>query len=97
MGANVNTSSASENSQSALHGAAAGGHLGAIKLLLEMGANINGASASQYGQIPLHAAAGGGHIDVIKLLLDRGAIVGRRDFSAIQDPVILALLEDDQH
>lgn len=88
-GADVNTSAASENSQSALHGA--------IKLLLDMGANINGASASRNGQIPLHAAAGGGHVDAIKLLLDRGASIGRRDLSAIQDPVILALLEDDQH
>jgi ankyrin repeat protein len=55
-------------------GAAAAGHLDAMKLLIDHGADPNGVDGRGHGA--LVAAAASGQIDAAKLLLDRGARVG---------------------
>jgi len=55
----------------ALHGAAAEGHVECICALLERGANIQ--SGNNYGNRALHVAASEGHVECICALLDRGA------------------------
>lgn len=62
-------------SQTAIHAAAAGGHLDAINLLLDSGGNVNNYARTDRSQTALHAAAAGGHLDAVTLLLDRGAMV----------------------
>lgn len=55
--------------------AALGGHIEAVKVLIDRGADVN-AKANGFGSIgqtPLTAAAYGGHADIAKLLIERGA------------------------
>ena len=59
--------------QTPLFLAAAYGHDGMVKLLLDKGANVN-AQGGRYGNA-LQAASYGGHEQVVKLLLDSGANV----------------------
>lgn len=61
------------HSRSALHRAAAGGHLPAIQLLAAWGAEVD--ARDSLGLTPLHHAARGGHTEVASHLLDRGAQV----------------------
>lgn len=56
-----------------LHEAAAAGHLGVVRALLDAGAPAS--LASKYGYTPLHRAAEDGRTDVVRLLLARGASV----------------------
>ncbi|XP_006164231.1 ankyrin repeat domain-containing protein 65 [Tupaia chinensis] len=59
--------------RSALHRAAAGGHLCAVQLLVARGSEV--AAQDSLGFTPLHHAARGGHVEVTSHLLDRGAQV----------------------
>ncbi|ELK23625.1 39S ribosomal protein L20, mitochondrial [Myotis davidii] len=59
--------------RSALHRAAAGGHLPAVQLLAARGAQVDARDA--LGLTPLHHAARSGHVEVASHLLDRGAQV----------------------
>lgn len=61
------------HSRSALHRAAAGGHLPAAQLLAAWGAEVD--ARDSLGLTPLHHAARGGHAEVTSHLLDRGAQV----------------------
>ena len=68
-------------------GAAFGGHVEVLKLLLDCGGDVN--KVSNTGQTPLYAAAEEGHVAVIKLLLGRGAGVNKADTSG-KTPVYIA-------
>ncbi|EPQ10818.1 Ankyrin-1 [Myotis brandtii] len=59
--------------RSALHRAAAGGHLPAVQLLAARGAEVD--ARDSLGLTPLHHAARSGHVEVASHLLDRGAQV----------------------
>lgn len=59
--------------RSALHRAAAGGHLLAVQLLAAWGADVD--ARDTLGLTPLHHAARGGHMEVAGHLLARGAKV----------------------
>lgn len=59
--------------RSALHRAAASGHLPAVQLLAAWGAEVD--APDSLGLTPLHHAARGGHVEVASHLLDRGAQV----------------------
>jgi ankyrin repeat protein len=66
---------ADENAEDALRTAAEGGHIDAVKLLLDHCANVK-----EWGGSALRAASENGHIEVVKLLLDRGVDVNAQDF-----------------
>ncbi|KAF5919364.1 hypothetical protein HPG69_006116 [Diceros bicornis minor] len=59
--------------RSALHRAAARGHLPAVQLLAAWGAEVD--ARDSLGLTPLHHAARGGHVEVAGHLLDRGTQV----------------------
>lgn len=59
--------------RSALHRAAARGHLQAVQLLAAWGAEVD--TQDLLGLTPLHHAARGGHVEVTSHLLDSGAQV----------------------
>ena len=61
----------------ALHVAAANGHLPAVRVLKEAGADVNYAGSD--GMTPLMVAAVGGHADMVKYLLDSGADAKRKN------------------
>lgn len=61
------------HSRTALHRAAAGGHLPAVQLLAAWGAEVN--APDSLGLTPLHHAARGDHVDIASHLLDKGAQV----------------------
>ncbi|MCS6763005.1 MAG: ankyrin repeat domain-containing protein [Candidatus Protistobacter heckmanni] len=68
----------------ALHYAAAQGHIEIVRYLFEQSAYIDAASPN--GTTPLMMAARGGHIHVVKLLLDEGAdlfLWNQRGLSAV--------------
>jgi ankyrin repeat protein len=58
--------------------AAANGHEGVVKTLLERGAAVDFRDTS-FGRTPLSWAAANGHEAVVKILLDRGAAVNSAD------------------
>jgi ankyrin repeat protein len=58
---------------SALHNAAAQGHLRLSARLLDLGAHVD--AVDWYGVTPLVAAAAGGHVKIVELLLAKGANV----------------------
>lgn len=66
-------------SSTPLSRAAAKGHLGVVKLLLERGASVN--IPGRGGLTPLHEAAGCGQLEVCRVLLGAGAAVAARDHS----------------
>ena len=68
-------------------GAAAGGHVEVLKLLLDCGVDVN--KANNDGQTPLFAAAERGHVAAIKLLLGRGADMNKANTSG-RTPVYVA-------
>lgn len=70
MGANDHEST---RQVTALHNAAAQGHLRILKLLIERGADVN--VTDWHGNTPLINAAYFGHMDVVKALLEKGANV----------------------
>lgn len=63
---------------SGLHWAAAKGHEGLVRLLLDRGFCVD-MRASTHGTTALHYSAMNGHESVVRLLLERGAIVDVRD------------------
>ncbi len=63
--------------ESPLHKAAHGGHLKAVKLLLEHEAKVNQQDLKL--ATPLHHAARLGHLEIMKLLLAQGGLVDARD------------------
>lgn len=63
---------------SGLHWAAAEGHLGLVRLLLDRGFCVD-MRASTHGTTALHYSAMNGHSAVVRLLLERGAAVDMRD------------------
>lgn len=65
----------------ALHCAAAGGHLEAVELLLEAGADSSIREA-EHGHTPLHTAAYGGQVEVVRRLLLAGASLEARDYNS---------------
>lgn len=62
-----------DDGYSALHSAAAGGHVEAVRLLLDNGADVNWGDF--VSGTPLIVAAGGGYAEVVKVLLARNANV----------------------
>jgi ankyrin repeat protein len=62
------------HASTALHAAAARGHVDVVRLLLEQRADPNARDAGD-NATPLHFAAGGGHVDVVRMLLEAGADV----------------------
>ena len=70
----------------AITAAAANGHLGTLKILLQHGADIN----SQLGQrttTPLHEAARCNRVDVVRFLLEKGAVL----HVVVQDEMVVFL------
>ena len=65
--------------------AAANGHLGTLKILLQHGANIN-SRLGQRGTTPLHEAARYNRVDVVRFLLEKGAML-----HVVQDDMIIYL------
>ncbi len=57
----------------ALHYVAYGGHLEAVRFLLDIGADVAAVSLDPLRNTPLHAAASSGHAEVVRLLLAAGA------------------------
>ena len=66
-----------DKGDSALHFAAANGHLEAVKLLCEKGANVN--RINEEDSTPVHVAAQRGNTDIIKFLNSNGGDISRRD------------------
>lgn len=63
---------------SGLHWAAAKGHVGLVRLLLDRGFCVD-MRASTHGTTALHYSAMNGHEAVVRLLLERGAVIDVRD------------------
>lgn len=76
-GAAVNAVSQNAMAIQPLHAAAAGEHLGIVRVLLEAGADANG--IQEGGFRPLHTAAQNGSIELAHLLLEHGADVSLTD------------------
>lgn len=60
-----------ESGTTALHKAAANGHLEVLKLLVEQGSDVNKTDIT--GCSPLHAASRNGHMSCVKFLVEHGA------------------------
>ncbi|KAL6059479.1 Lateral signaling target protein 2 [Balamuthia mandrillaris] len=65
----------SKGDMTALHHAAACGHLHTVRRLLELGADPN--AANRPGNTPLIMAASSGHEEVVSLLIEKGADVNK--------------------
>ncbi|CAE7358112.1 Gabpb1 [Symbiodinium sp. CCMP2592] len=63
--------------ETALHGAARGGSVACVRLLLDAGSNKD--AKNDAGYTPLHWAARNGHADCVELLLKAGADKGLKD------------------
>jgi ankyrin repeat protein len=72
--ARVGNPAAPHEGWAGLHAAAKGGHVGAVRLLLEHGADPNAREAGD-NTCPLHWAAAQGHVEAVCALLDAGADV----------------------
>ena len=75
MGAEVNTLSG--KGDTAMHRAAANGHMVIVKLLLDHGAKIDSQKSDIPGFTPLHAAIQDGNYNTVQLLIQKGADVER--------------------
>lgn len=73
LGVDVNASNDSIRPVGALGGAAANGHLEAVRWLLDRGATINHMIQDRPHSFALWDAAIGGHFEIVKLLVERGA------------------------
>jgi Ankyrin repeats (3 copies)/Ankyrin repeats (many copies) len=82
---NVN---ASFNKWTALHAASEGGHLGAVRVLLDHGARMN--AQLDDGRNPLHLASYNGHLKVVQLLLERRAASNLNNQADLSHPLCLA-------
>ncbi|KXX76427.1 Ankyrin-3 [Madurella mycetomatis] len=65
----INTNASSPHGRTALHEAAASGHAGIVRLLLDNGAEAD--TATDSGEKPLHAAIHGGHNEAFRILLPK--------------------------
>ena len=65
-----------------LHYAAANGHNGVAKALIESGRNVNAKIESRWwaGWTPLHFATRNGHTDTVKMLIQKRAEVNTKDW-----------------
>ena len=63
--------------RTALHAAAAGGHLAVVTYLVNAGASVSSTDGS--GGTALHAAVGSGNLAIVKLLLSNGAAINAKD------------------
>ena len=72
-----------------LHWAADGGHLEAVKMIVEAGAPLN-MGGMWRGSTAVHLAARNGHADVVRYLHARGANVNAQDMWNYATPLILA-------
>ena len=68
----------------ALHLAAANGHVDVVKVLIQNGADVN--AVDEYKFTALHLAARHGHVDIAKVLIENGA-----DVNAVQKDKCTAL------
>ncbi len=75
-----------------LHGAAEGGHIEIVKVLVAHGAKIN--AIDKVGLTPLHFAAENGHKEVVSVLCARGADIQARDKNS-RMPIHLAAMRGD--
>lgn len=73
LGHGADPSLRDRHGRSALHRAAARGHLPAVQLLVAWGAEVD--TRDSLDLTPLHHAARGGHMEVASHLLDKGAQV----------------------
>ena len=70
------------NGWTALHYAAANGHLSCVSMLLQLGANPSVGTGRRKDRItPLHLAASSGFDEIVALLVHAGAVVSRPDLS----------------
>ncbi|MCJ1270669.1 hypothetical protein MMC22_010566 [Lobaria immixta] len=69
----------------AITAAAANGHIGALKILLQHGADIN-SRLGQRGTTPLHEAARYNRVDTVRFLLEKGAVL-----DVMQDDMVIFL------
>lgn len=69
----MNAPAARNRGITALQGAAIGGYLGIVRMLLEAGADPNGEAAEHRGRTALQGAAEHGRLDILQLLLNSGA------------------------
>ena len=63
--------------RTALHAAAAGGHLAVVTFLVNAGASVSSTDGS--GGTALHAAVGSGNLAIVTLLVSNGAAVNAKD------------------
>ena len=77
QGAPIN--SKDETDRSALYCAAQGGHIPALKLLVDHGADVNAVSVDDDSMTPLIVAIYRGHYDVVKFLVEHGANTDAKD------------------
>lgn len=68
---------ANETSETPLHAATKGGHVGCLRILLDGGADVN--KPGPGGMTALHVACQHRHVACIRELVRRGADRGRRD------------------
>jgi len=86
-----------------LHDAAAGGHLGIVRRLMEAGAAACVNVADHDGETPLHTGARGGHAEIVTLLLAAGADpsvtnaagnIPEQEARGVADETVLQILRD---
>jgi hypothetical protein len=82
---NVN---ASFNKWTPLHAASEGGHVGAVRVLLDHGAHMN--ARLDDGRKPLDLASRYGHLKVVQLLLERRAASNSKTRTGLYTPLCLA-------